>query len=115
MYALVLREEHPNRNPNPNPKAVYSLVLREEHTVVIGGVECVTLAHGLQEDVVRHAYLGTERVLHDLMRLPGWQVGLIEFYDGCMLRRDGGLLEAFDASRLVCCGGAAPTPPLAAS
>jgi hypothetical protein len=49
--------------------AVYSFLLREEHVMYVGGVECVTLAHGLEDsDVVQHAYFGTRRVVDDLKR-----------------------------------------------
>lgn len=49
--------------------AVYSFLLREEHVMTVGGVECVTLAHGLEDnDVVRHAYFGTMRVVEDLKK-----------------------------------------------
>ena len=49
--------------------AVYSFVLRDEHVMVVEGVECVTLAHGFEDnDVVRHAYFGTTRVVDDLKK-----------------------------------------------
>ena len=67
--------------------AVYSFVLQTHHVMVIDGVECVTLGHGFEEDeVVRHPYFGTSRVIEDLQRLPGWAAGLIELRSGCLLR-----------------------------
>lgn len=83
--------------------AVYSFVLQGGHSMLIGGWECVTLGHGLDEDVVRHPYLGTQRVIEDLRMLPGWGAGLVEFNDGCMVRDPdvGGLLAGFDQGRLV--------------
>jgi len=57
-------------------RAVFSLVLDAHHVAVIDGVECVCLGHGLTDNtVVTHEYLGTERVLQDLSRAPGWMDG----------------------------------------
>jgi hypothetical protein len=36
-----------------------------------------TLAHGVEGDVIGHDYFGTERVVQDLTRLPGWDAGLV--------------------------------------
>jgi len=58
--------------------AVYNLVLDGGHVVVVDGIECVTLGHGLEDnDVVRHPYFGTQRVIEDLERLYGWHEGLV--------------------------------------
>lgn len=56
------------------PRFVFTYVLESEHVVKINGVEVVALGHGFTEsDVVRHAYLGTQRVVKDLMELPGYE------------------------------------------
>ena len=39
--------------------------------------DACTLGHGLTGDVVEHAYLGTSRVVEDLMRFPGWREGRV--------------------------------------
>merc|ERR1711898_36446 len=92
-YALRGTSDH----PVAPCQAVYSLVLASGHTVMIGGFECVTLGHGLEGAVVGHAYLGTAKVVEDLERFEGWQRGLVEFFDGCMLRdRATGIMCAWD-------------------
>jgi len=65
--------------------AVYNFVLAgERHAMVINGVECVTLAHGISAAeggaVVAHAYFGTQRVVDDLRRLRGWDAGRVELF-----------------------------------
>ena len=83
-------------------EAVYSLVLDSEHTVCIGGVECVTLGHGLEGEVVGHAYLGTGEVVRDLRQLSGWEAGWIAFKEGCMIRSpETGLIVGFDSRKVV--------------
>lgn len=59
--------------------AVYSFVLDSEHVMLINGVECVSLGHGFQEPVVKHAYFGSEQVLRDLRRCSTWESGLVSF------------------------------------
>jgi len=81
--------------------AVYSLVLGSSHTVLIGGIACVTLGHGLEDPVVAHPYLGTAKVVQDLQKLGGWDAGRIEFADGCMLRTSGGLVQGLDSTKLL--------------
>ena len=98
-------------------EAVYSLVLESGHTVMIGNFECVTLGHGLDGAVVGHPYLGTAKVVDDLKRFEGWQRGLVEFSNGCVLRDRDGLMCAWDASKVmeashvIPCEITAATPP----
>jgi hypothetical protein len=54
---------------------VYNLVLDSGHIVYAEGVEACTLGHGFTEPVVAHPFFGTERVIEDLRKLPGWSVG----------------------------------------
>ncbi|KAJ1534335.1 hypothetical protein HK096_003999 [Nowakowskiella sp. JEL0078] len=61
---------------NRDCNAVYTFVLESVlegsnahlHTVVVEGVQCATLGHGLLGDVIEHDYLGTKKVLLDLKR-----------------------------------------------
>ena len=56
---------------------VYNLVLNSEHVVVVGGVPCVTLGHGLCGPVVGHAFWGTRAVIDVLADQPGWSEGRV--------------------------------------
>lgn len=66
--------------------AVYSFVLDAGHIMIINGIECVTLGHNFQEEVVRHAYFGSQRIIEDLKKMRGWTTGLIELQSGCLVR-----------------------------
>jgi len=83
--------------------AVYNFVLTSEHSIVVNGVACVTLGHGLSEPVVQHPFFGTSAVIQDLKALRGgtsFEAGLIRFGPGCLMRdRETGLLCGYDASR----------------
>lgn len=89
--------------------AVYNFVLRSGHTMVIQGVECVTLGHGITGDeVVSHTYFGTSRVVDDLRAMRGWHAGLVELFPAlcaggtCMVRdKETGLVCGFASNVTV--------------
>lgn len=57
---------------------VYNFVLAERRAaVLVGGVPCAALGHGLDEPVVAHPYWGTDAVLRDLASRPGWDEGCV--------------------------------------
>ena len=57
---------------------VYNFVLSPGHpTILVNGVPCAALGHGLEEPVVAHPYWGTRAVINDLMQRPGWQSGRV--------------------------------------
>ncbi|CAF2924759.1 unnamed protein product [Rotaria sp. Silwood2] len=68
--------------------AVYSFALDQGHTIWINDIECVTLGHGFKEDIVRHVYYGSERVIEDLRIMDGEQncTGFIEIQPKWLIR-----------------------------
>ncbi len=54
---------------------VYNLVLESGHIIDVNDFLCPTLGHGLTEDLVKHDYFGTHKVIDDLKKLPGWAFG----------------------------------------
>ena len=66
--------------------AVYTYVLESGHTVLIDGVECVTLGHGFNDDVVRHPFFGSQQVVDDLRAFPGWAAGIVTLQQGSFRR-----------------------------
>ena len=55
-------------------------------SVLVGDFEVVALAHGLDADIARHAYYGTERVVGDMRQHPSWESGLIVLHEPAVLR-----------------------------
>jgi uncharacterized protein YegL len=66
---------------------VYNFVLSSEGTIYANDVIICTLGHGLTTDIVRHEYLGTQRIINDLSRINGWKQGIVELPPMCF-RRD---------------------------
>lgn len=44
---------------------VYNIILKNRSSILINGIECVTLGHGLKGPIIEHPFLGTERVIND--------------------------------------------------
>eukprot|EP00049_Salpingoeca_infusionum_P014640 m.276856 g.276856 ORF g.276856 m.276856 type:complete len:766 (+) comp15715_c0_seq1:118-2415(+) len=59
--------------------AVYDFVLESGHSMVIGGVSCITLGHNnTSSTVVAHPFFGTDAVVHALEQHPSLSDGHIE-------------------------------------
>ncbi|CAF2458351.1 unnamed protein product [Rotaria sp. Silwood2] len=67
---------------------VYNFALDQGHTMFVNDIECVTLGHGFKDDVVGHAYYGTQRVIEDLRQLDNEQnnSGIIEITQDILIR-----------------------------
>ena len=77
--------------------------------------EACTLGHGLKGAVIEHAYLGTDRVVNDLMRFPGWAEGRIIMSERNVVRDADGhvcryshFVDGNENSPGVCCVHKAP-------
>lgn len=56
---------------------VYNLVLNDHHQFLVDDIPVVSLGHKFKGSVVGHPYLGTQKVIDDLSKLPGWEEGLV--------------------------------------
>lgn len=52
-----------------NGEAMYDFVLDNTHTININGIICVTLGHNFTENVVKHEYFGSQKVVYDIHKL----------------------------------------------
>jgi hypothetical protein len=69
-------------------EAVYSFALDKGHTMWVNDIECVTLGHGFNAEIVRHAYYGSDCVIEDLRIMDGEQncTGFIEIQPNWVMR-----------------------------
>ena len=56
-------------------QTVYNLVLERGHIVDVEGTLACTLAHGFEGPVIGHDFFGTDKIIMDLMKVPGWGEG----------------------------------------
>jgi hypothetical protein len=66
--------------------AVYNLVLRGATAVVVGGVPCIALGHGIEEGAAKHPYFGQQQAIEDVAKLPGFEDGLVQLSPGWEVR-----------------------------
>lgn len=52
------------------------------HIAIINGTEIILLGHNYVEGILKHEYLGSQRVIADLMKLPGFERGLVNLHQG---------------------------------
>jgi len=78
----------------------YNLVLSPSNndfecnkTVILNGIEAITLGHGMKGRVVEHPYFGTEKVIHALKRKTGYSSGYIEVEEKETIRDASGLVS----------------------
>lgn len=72
--------------------AVFSLVLHGAPDLLVGGVPCVALGHGLEEGAAKHPYFGSARAVEDLAALPGYGSGAVELEPGFVRDPETGLV-----------------------
>ena len=65
---------------------IYTFVLDREHIIEINNIKCITLGHNYTDEVVRHKYFGSKRVINDLQLMNGWIDGFIELQQYNALR-----------------------------
>mmetsp|Transcript_79277 Transcript_79277/g.169881 ORF Transcript_79277/g.169881 Transcript_79277/m.169881 type:complete len:704 (-) Transcript_79277:28-2139(-) len=77
--------------------AVYTFVLHgDASSVVIGGVPCVSMGHGIQEGAARHPFFGSRQAVEDLSKLAGFEAGFVELSRSNVARDpETGLVCAF--------------------
>ena len=67
---------------------VYNIVLETGHTCLINNIEVVTLGHNFTDNkVVQHDYYGSDKVIQDLMKMDGWDSGLVIMDEQLVNRR----------------------------
>ena len=72
---------------------VVSLVLENNHVVFINNIPSICLGHNFKTGILEHDYLGTENVIDDLKRMPGWEKGEIRTKDDNLKRDRRGWIE----------------------
>jgi hypothetical protein len=75
--------------------AWFNLVLAGNKVAVLNGVRAITLGHNLVHDCLAHPYFGTEAILKDLKRYPGYGDGrVIRGHPTTILRDQNGMVIA---------------------
>lgn len=81
---------------------MYNFVLDNDHTIIIGNTICATLGHGFTDnDVIKHDYYGTNKVVNDLKSFNGFNKGVVTFGPNCIIRDNKNNVIAFDV-KSVC-------------
>ena len=68
--------------------AVFSFVLDAGCSMIVDGIECAVLGHGVKSEgpVLAHAFFGTAAVVDALANLPGWDAGHVSLRPQSLIR-----------------------------
>jgi len=67
-------------------EAIYSFVLNGSPSLLVGGIPCIGLGHGVNEGAAAHPYFSSPKVLEDLSVLPGFAEGLVQVQTNWIVR-----------------------------
>lgn len=70
--------------------SIYNFILDidSEHIIIVNGIQCCTFGHNIHDnDVIEHEFLGSNKIIGELMKNPGYNDGHIIF-DTNPFRRD---------------------------
>lgn len=78
---------------------IYNIVLESGHVLNINGIKVSTMGHDFEDnDVIKHPYFGSNKVIEDLKTNPGWDYGLIIFNNLQVERTDGYISRMYESS-----------------
>lgn len=70
LESYPIRFQHFNR--------IYNVVVLDGNSIIINGIECITLGHNiLNDDVASHEFFGTDMVIDELSNRDGWNDGKV--------------------------------------
>ena len=70
---------------------IYTFVTENRKPIIVNGNIYTTLGHNIEAEIVSHPYFGTNKVIDDLIKVDGWDYGLVNLNKG-MFRRKGGIV-----------------------
>lgn len=60
-------------------REVYTLVLESNHIAIVDNIPTICLGHNFNDnDIIKHSYFGTKKVINDLKIMKGFNKGLVE-------------------------------------
>lgn len=77
----------------------YNLVVDCGHVAKVNGVELILLGHDYTQGILKHRYFGSERVIQDLQKVPGFDHGVVELQQGPNGRIQKGAREVEPAEK----------------
>ena len=76
-------------------KSMFTLLLENDHIGIVNEIPVIMLAHNYKFGVLDHDYYGTDKIVKDMMKMPGWNHGHIILNDNVkyICNKYSGLVE----------------------
>lgn len=71
---------------------VCNLFLDKDHTINVEGIQCITLAHGYENNILKHPFYGSKKVMNEFSKLKGWKDGLVKLKRYSCVKDENGLV-----------------------
>lgn len=68
---------------------IYTFVTENRKPIVVNGHIYATLGHNSEGEIIQHPYFGTNKVIDDLIKLYGWDSGIINLNKDMFHKEDG--------------------------
>jgi len=65
---------------------VYSFIVQGAASLLVDGLPCISLGHGLEQGAAAHPYFASQQVVVDISAMLGYKEGLVELSPGCVVR-----------------------------
>lgn len=66
--------------------AIYNVVLTNGHSINVNGFWAITFGHDYSIGILAHKYFGSQKIIQDLMKKPGWNDGCVIISDSQFIR-----------------------------
>ncbi len=67
-------------------ESIITFVLESNHVAFINEHPCITLGHNFKDEILKHEFYGTEKVIKCLQNMPGYEEGHIKNNSGNIIR-----------------------------
>jgi hypothetical protein len=67
-------------------ESIITFILESNHVAFINEHPCITLGHNFKDEVLKHEFYGTEKVIKCLQNMPGYEEGHIKNNSGNIIR-----------------------------
>lgn len=76
---------------------IYNIILESRHVIIINNIPIITLGHNITDnDVLKHDYYGTDKIINDLKLIDNYENGLIVINNPQIIKKNNLVVCLYD-------------------
>ena len=76
---------------------IYNIILDSQHVIIINNIPIITLGHNITDnDVLKHDYYGTDKIINDLKLIDNYENGLIVINNPQIIKKNNLVVCLYD-------------------